>query len=84
MKYKVAVKKNVAKKIRTLPKAYVPKIYGAIKGLADNPRPHNSKKLIGSSETYRIRIGVYRIIYCIDDDVMIVDVKKLMHRQDGY
>lgn len=84
MKYKVTVKKNVTKKIRTLPRAYIPKIYVAMKGLAENPRPHNCKRLIGSNETYRIRIGVYRIIYSIDNDMLIVDVQKLMHRQDGY
>jgi mRNA interferase RelE/StbE len=84
MKFKVQVKKNVTKKLSTIPKSYIPKIYSALKGLADNPRPQNCKKLIGQPKTYRIRVGIYRIIYLIDDKVMIVHVEKLMHRKEGY
>jgi len=84
MKYKVRVRKNVTKKLRKLPKSYVSKIYSTLKGLAENPRPNNSKKLQGNTETYRLRVGVYRVIYTIDDIIKIVDVKKLMHRQEGY
>ncbi len=84
MSYKVTIKKNVAKKLRTIPKEYVPKIYSAMKGLSENPRPTNCKKLQGKHDIYRIRVGVYRLLYEIDDFIKIVSVEKLMHRQDGY
>jgi len=55
-----------------------------MKGLSENPRPPNSKKLHGKNNIYRIRVGVYRLLYEIDDNVRIISVEKLMHRQDGY
>ena len=66
-----------------MPKEYVPKIYSAMKGLSENPRPINSKKLQGKNDIYRIRVGVHRLLYEIDDIIRIVSVEKLMHRQDG-
>ncbi len=84
MKYDVRIKKNVTKKIKKIPKNYIPKIYSSIKSLSENPRPDNCKKLQGPNEIYRIRIGVYRLLYSIDDTIQIVDIEKLMHRQDGY
>lgn len=55
-----------------------------MKGLSENPRPTNCKKLQGKHDIYRIRVGVYRLLYEIDDFIKIVSVEKLMHRQDGY
>ena len=84
MKYEVLVKRNVTKKIRSIPKPYIAKVYAAFKELAKHPRPSGSKKLKGKTETYRLRIGIYRIIYTIDDVVRIVHIERLLHRQEGY
>jgi mRNA interferase RelE/StbE len=51
--------------------------------LEDNPRPINCKKL-RVINAYRIRIGDYRIIYEIKDDILIVVVLKIGHRKDIY
>jgi len=51
--------------------------------LAGNPRPPGHKKLKGR-DGYRIRVGDYRVIYEIFDDVMLVDVINLGHRKDIY
>ena len=55
-----------------------------ILGLADEPRPHNSKKLIGGGSRWRIRIGDYRILYEIDDSQKIVKVYRVAHRKEVY
>jgi mRNA interferase RelE/StbE len=55
-----------------------------ISALADNPRPLDSKKLVGVEALHRIRVGAYRIVYQIQDDVLLVLVVKLGHRRDIY
>jgi mRNA interferase RelE/StbE len=55
----------------------------AISKLANNPRPVGCKKLRGW-DAYRIRIGDYRVIYEIHDDVLIVLVVRVAHRREAY
>jgi mRNA interferase RelE/StbE len=61
--------------------------YSAIKkqiyDLADNPRPQGYKKLKGR-KGYRIRVGNYRIIYEIFDEILLIDVIDLGHRKEIY
>jgi mRNA interferase RelE/StbE len=51
--------------------------------LAINPRPQGYKKLKGR-DSYRIRIGDYRVLYDIFDNKLIIDVITLGHRKDIY
>jgi len=55
-----------------------------ISSLADEPRPIGSKRLVAAEEIHRIRVGAYRIVYRIEDDVLLVLVLKLGHRRDVY
>ncbi|MBA4388620.1 MAG: type II toxin-antitoxin system mRNA interferase toxin, RelE/StbE family [Verrucomicrobia bacterium] len=82
-KYELQVKKSVSKDLDPLPKKDVQRIVEAINGLANNPRPPQSLKLSGA-EKYRLRCGVYRILYEIQDKVLIVCVVKVGHRKDVY
>ncbi len=54
-----------------------------IRSLADDPRPAGCEKLSGQ-ERYRVRQGVYRIVYEIEDDKLTVLVVKVGHRRDVY
>ncbi len=81
--YKVIVKKSVAKDLRNIVKKDVQRILAAIKDLADNPRPPQSKKLSGQ-ERYRLRQGNYRILYSIEDEKLVVSVVKVGNRRDVY
>ena len=51
--------------------------------LALNPRPPRMQKL-SDQERYRLRQGVYRIVYEIQDDLLKVIVVKVGHRRDVY
>jgi mRNA interferase RelE/StbE len=68
-KYKIIVKKSIAKDLRPLPKKDVAVILKCIESLKEEPRPFGCEKLSGQ-ERYRIRKGVYSIIYEIQDDVL--------------
>ena len=81
--YKIEIKKSAVKEIKSLPENYLQRILKLIKSLSVNPRPHNCKKLSGK-DNYRIRIGVYRIIYSINDDKLVVYIIKVGHRRNVY
>ena len=81
--YKLVFKKSVAKDLRPLPKQDVKRILQCIRSLAADPRPVGCEKL-SSQERYRVRQGVYRIVYEIEDARLIVLVVKVAHRRDVY
>ncbi|PKQ16566.1 MAG: type II toxin-antitoxin system mRNA interferase toxin, RelE/StbE family [Actinobacteria bacterium HGW-Actinobacteria-7] len=60
------------------------RIAARIDELTVDPRPLNSKRLVNSEELYRIRIGSYRVIYAVEDAVLVVLVVKIGHRRDVY
>ncbi|MGC1951973.1 MAG: type II toxin-antitoxin system RelE/ParE family toxin [Gammaproteobacteria bacterium] len=81
--FKVTVKQSVAKDLGRIPKTEVAKILKRIQALAVEPRPPGAEKLSGQ-EKYRLRQGVYRIIYEIKDEELVVVVVKVGHRRNVY
>lgn len=82
-KYKITFKKSVAKDLRNLPKADVKRILNRFDSLAENPRGEGCIRLSGQ-ECYRVRLGLYRIIYEVRDEELIVQVVKVAHRSSVY
>jgi mRNA interferase RelE/StbE len=82
--YKVVISKRILKSLDKIPVVYLPDIKEAVNDLETNPRPFGSIKLAGSKNTYRIRVGAYRVIYTIEDDVLTVEVIKIDHRGSVY
>jgi mRNA interferase RelE/StbE len=81
----IVFKKSAEKELEKLPIAVTKKIAIAIDELAYNPRPKLSKKLEAQkAELWRIRVGDYRIIYLIEDEIKIVEIRKVGHRKDIY
>jgi mRNA interferase RelE/StbE len=81
--YELAFKRSVAKDLRALPKQDVKRVLQRIRSLCDQPRPPGCERLSGQ-ERFRIRQGVYRIVYEIHDHVLTVIVVKIGHRRDVY
>ena len=81
--YELVFKKSVAKDLRRLPNEDVRRILERIRSLAEEPRPFGSEKLSGL-ERYRIRVGICRVIYEIQDRILMVLVVKVAHRSDVY
>jgi len=82
-KYKIEIRKSAVKELNRLPKKDLKQVVNRIKMLADNPRQPASKKLC-ADEKYRIRQGKYRILYEIEDRILIVYVIKVAHRTEVY
>ena len=81
--YKVIFTKSVKKDFRKIPKLEASKILNEIEELAKNPRSSKTKKLKGE-KLYRLRVGNYRVIYDLQDNLMLIFVVKLGHRSDIY
>jgi len=81
--YKIQFKASVQKDLRTIPQKDVLRILAKIESLVSNPTPPQAEKLSGD-EKYRIRQGNYRILYSIEDDILMVTVVKVGHRRDVY
>jgi mRNA interferase RelE/StbE len=82
--YKVYWKKSAQKELKKLSKPIIPKIISAVEGLAENPYPPNSRKYLGTEHTFRIRVGSYRIIYTVVDEILTIEIIKIGHRKDIY
>ena len=81
--YSLAFKKSVAKDLRNIPNKDVKRILKCIELLCENPRADGCIKLSGQ-ERYRIRQGVYRIVYEIQDTDLTILVVKVAHRSVVY
>ncbi len=82
-KYKVTFKKSVVKDLRGIAKQDVKRILSRIDALAEDPRAEGCIKL-SAQERYRVRQGVYRIVYEIREEVLVVHVVKIGHRARVY
>jgi len=83
MAYSITLKKKAIKALIKINEPYYSGIKTAIYHLAENPKPQGYKKLKGRSG-FRIRVGDYRIIYEVFDDMLLIDVIDLGHRKDIY
>jgi len=81
--YRLTFKKSVTKDFRSIPQQDISRILKRIETFADDPRPVGSEKLSGQ-ERFRVRQGVYRIVYEIQDAELVIIVVKVGHRRDVY
>jgi len=81
--YEIYFKESVEKDFRTIPKEDLKKILQRIEALSDDPRPPGHEKLT-AQERYRVRQGLYRIIYSVHDKALTIWIVKVGHRKDVY
>ena len=83
MSYALAFKPSAEKELRRLSHDVIPRIVAAVQTLGDQPRPHGCVKM-SHSESWRIRVGDYRVIYDIDDGMKQIVVLHVGHRREVY
>lgn len=83
MKYTIEILPSAMKNLKKIDSAYVDKILKRIDFLAVEPRHHGSIKLSGQN-SYRTRVGKYRIVYKVVDEKVLVSVVGVDHRKDIY
>ena len=82
--YKLAWFPSVEKDFKRIDKQYIANIRQEIKELKNSPYPHGCRKLSGTHQTYRIRIGDYRVIYQINENQKEICIEKVKHRKKVY
>ena len=81
--YQIVIDRHAQKQLGKISAPYFKRIVKAINELASNPRPSGYKKLT-ARPGYRIRIGDYRVIYKIEDKILIVFIIEIGHRKEVY
>ncbi len=82
MNYQVFIDKNASKVIDKLEKSLQSAIRKAIKQLEIEPRPFGYKKLVDADGLYRIKVKNYRIIYLVQDNLLLVSVVRVAKRNE--
>ncbi len=83
MDYEVLLLPPAARDLRKLPPEIRPRVTQALVSLKE-PHPTGAKKLQGSEDRWRVRVGDYRIIYRIADSDSQVIVSRIAHRREAY
>ena len=84
MRYRIELSPAAERDLDALPDDVYRRIRPRIDALASNPRPQGVKKLRGTENLYRIRIGDYRVVYQVGDKVLRVLIVRVKHRRDAY
>lgn len=82
-RYRIELRPAALRSLRKLDPQIRRRVQGAIALLADDPRPPSAKKLKGR-DAFRVRVGDYRVIYTVEEGVLLVVVVTLGHRRDVY
>jgi mRNA interferase RelE/StbE len=82
--YKIEWKQSAKKELKKLKKAVIPRIIKAVESLSINPHPTGSRKLQGSEHLYRVRLGDYRIVYSVENKILLIEIIRIGHRKDIY
>ena len=82
--YEILLERGAERDLKKLPKDMFDRVVLSIKSLAQNPKPHGTRKIIGSKNDWRIRVGDYRLVYEIDEEVKAVKVMRIRHRREAY
>ncbi|MCL5103305.1 MAG: type II toxin-antitoxin system RelE/ParE family toxin [Armatimonadetes bacterium] len=82
--HEVFLERTARADLQRLPREVVERIVRRMQSLAEEPRPAGCRKISGSRDDWRIRIGEYRVIYEVDDALKRVNVMRVKHRREAY
>ncbi len=84
MTYRIEFKKAAAKSLKRIPKADQKRIAEKIDSLSENLPAQEITKMKGDNPFHKIRVGNYRIVYEIQDDLLVILIVKIGHRKYIY
>ena len=79
---KIEIRKSAIKDLKKIDAKDKKKIHDKILGLAKFPDVSNIKKLTNFEPAYRLRIGIYRVLFDVSNDTVIVG--RVLHRKNSY
>jgi mRNA interferase RelE/StbE len=81
---RIEFRRSAEKDLERLDAQTLARIVVGINELAADPLPSGHRKLVGGDQTYRIRIGDYRVIYRFAPDVQAITIERVRHRNEFY
>lgn len=84
MVYRIEFRPSAVRDLAKLDQPAMEKIAKKIDALAHDSKPMGVEKLKGHGNRYRLRVGVYRVIYGIEDYILLVLVVRIVHRREVY
>ena len=84
MAYRLELRPAALRDLKSLPREVLERVSAKIDSPPENPRPPGVERLSGSEDSYRVRVGDYRILYRIVDEVLLVLVVGVRHRKEAY
>ncbi len=84
MTYRIELTRAAERGLKSLPKRDLSRVDARILSLATDPRPQGVKCLKVEERLYRIRVGDYRVVYQVNDDVLLIVVVTIGHRKEVY
>ena len=82
--YEISWKASAVKELRSIAPQFIPKLIHSIEQLARNPFTGNVRKLQGSTNSYRMRVGDYRVLYVVFEERKTLEISRVRHRKDVY
>ena len=82
--FEILIERAAEKDLQRLPEDVHARVLKAIHPLSIQPRPAGARKLSGSKNDWRLRVGEYRVLYEIADSIRIVRIYRIRHRRDVY
>ena len=82
--YSITFARSARKELEAISNPLISRIILKIEALCETPRPSGCRKLAGSNDLWRIRIGDYRVVYSISDTFRLIDVVAVRHRSHAY
>jgi mRNA interferase RelE/StbE len=82
--YDVKILGAAQRQLGKLPKQVQIRILDKIEKLSIEPRPKGYRQLKAEENLFRVRVGDYRIIYQIQDKVLVILILRIAHRKDVY
>ena len=82
--YRVLLERGAERDLGRLSAEVHDRVIVAIQGRAVNPRPPACRKLTGAKNDWRIRVGDYRVVDEIADEIRIVRINRVRHRREVY
>lgn len=83
-RYSLEISRTAEKQLRSLPSEAQQRLSRAMLALGTEPFPPGSRGLAGHDDVFRIRVGVYRVLYSVINTQLIVIILKVGHRKDVY
>ncbi len=82
--FKIYIERKAEKELKNLPKDIKNKAIKEILNLKNNPFPLKVRKIMGTKNCYRLKVGDYRIVYEVDAKEKIINIFRIRHRKDVY